>query len=316
MIGLGAILFSLQSLDVGSQETTTVAEGAIYTAAFILVLGLNFAFIAPGMLLLQPVRLWRVWFARWKALTPRQHFRGTYLLPTPETCRGTNNLPAAIYPRSYNPSFGLGACVIAVFFTATLAIIFPLMAVPLVILVALTLIAHRYLVGYVYGRIDRGQTGGLLQLWLIKRFATMLALQPLLLGLILLAFRQWALAGVLLAAATIIILLVEIYTYVRLRQPGVKSLNDASHDALQRFTERVKTKRRTGEDDEKSLPEVPDPEREGRSVTGGARGSRGTGPRRTLASMASMLDMIADTLAVPRSAVDRRTPVPLRECAS
>lgn len=81
MIGLGAVLYSLEALDTGSQETTSVAEGAIYTAAFILILGLNMAFIAPGLLMLQPVRLWRVIRGQWKALTPRQHFRGEFTGP-------------------------------------------------------------------------------------------------------------------------------------------------------------------------------------------------------------------------------------------
>jgi hypothetical protein len=78
MIGLGAVLYSLQSLDTGSQETTTIAEGTVYAAAFALILGLNMAFIAPGLLMLQPVRLWRLWRGQWKALTPRQYFRGKY----------------------------------------------------------------------------------------------------------------------------------------------------------------------------------------------------------------------------------------------
>lgn len=77
MIGLASVLFGIEALDTGSQETTTIAEGAIYAAAFVLILGLNMAFIAPGLLMLQPVRLWKLIIARWKALTPRQHFRGT-----------------------------------------------------------------------------------------------------------------------------------------------------------------------------------------------------------------------------------------------
>lgn len=205
----------------------------------------------------------------------------------------------------------------AVFFTATLAIIFPLMAPPMVLLILLTLVAHRYLVGHVYGRIDRGQTGGLLQLWLIKRFATMLGFQPLLMGLILLAFKEWVLAAVLLGAAVFIILVVELYTTIRQRQPGIGSLSDASQDALDRFKDRIKSRKSRGASDgadEKSLPEEPEREREARSINGAGASGMPAGPRRTLASMASMLDMIADTLAVPRSAADRKTAVPLREC--
>lgn len=182
----------------------------------------------------------------------------------------------------------------------SLVIIFPLLGPPLTVLIILTLVAHRYLVNYVYGRTDRGQSGGLLQMWIIRRFATMLALQPFLLGLILLAFREWALAGTLLGAATIIILIVETYTGVRSREPGVKSLSEASRESLDEFTREVKT--RHGEDGEKALPAAPEGD-----VTSPTRT-----PRRTLQSMASVLDMIANTLALPRAAARQRGPVPLR----
>lgn len=205
-----------------------------------------------------------------------------------------------MYPQTYNPSFGLGASIIAVFLTLTLAILFPLLGPPLVILVLLTLVAHRYLVGYVYGRTDRGQSGGLLQLWIIRRFATMLALQPFLLGLILLPFHEWALAAVLLGSAAFIVFIVETYTGVRMRQPGVRSLSESSKDSLDEFSREVKT-RRHDDDGEKSLPAPPE---------GEASSPRQV--RRTVASMASVLDMIADTLRVPRASGPRRA-IPLRE---
>ena len=90
---------------------------------------------------------------------------------------------------------------------STFSLVFPLVAPAAALLLLLTLIgaclmsglllqwrrpnfvilaaAHRFLVGYVYGR-TRSQTGGLLQMWLIQRFGTLLAFQPLVLGLILL----------------------------------------------------------------------------------------------------------------------------------
>lgn len=195
----------------------------------------------------------------------------------------------------------MGACIIAVFLTATLALIFPLLGVPLTILVLLTLIAHRYLVGYVYGRTDRGQSGGLLQLWMIRRFATMTALQPFLLGLILLPFREWTLAAVLLGTATVIILFVETYTGVRMREPGVKSLSESSRESLDELSREIKI-RRHDDDGEKPLPVAPESET-----------SPPRQPRRTVASMASVLDMIADTLALPRGAARQRTAIPLRK---
>ncbi|KAF8321602.1 hypothetical protein DL93DRAFT_2072348 [Clavulina sp. PMI_390] len=272
MIGLGAVLYSLESFSAGAQETTTVAEGAIYAAAFVLILGLNMAFIAPGLLMLQPTRLLRVTIGQWKALTPRQHFR-------------------ALYPRAYNPSFGLGACIIAVFLTLTLVLLFPLLGPPLFILVLLSLAAHRYLVGYVYGRTDRGQSGGLLHMWIMRRFATMLALQPFLLGLILLPFREWALACTLIGVALFLVFVVELYTGIRMRQPSASSLSEASRESLDDFSHEMHMKRPEGTG-EKALPAPPGGESGGRTPR-----SRG----RTVASMASILDMINQALAIPQA---------------
>ncbi|KAF8334005.1 uncharacterized protein EI90DRAFT_3050622 [Cantharellus anzutake] len=278
LIGISSILFSINSFKNGSGETRSLSTGAIYIAAFCMCIGIYAAFIAPGLLLLQPLRLLRVLRARWKAITPRQTFR-------------------AVYPRPYNPSFGMAACILAVFFTATFSLLFPLIGPPLVVLVFLTLVAHRYLIGYVYGRVERGQTGGLLHIWLVGRFATMLSLQPLLLGLLLLVHRMWVLGGILLAAAGFIIVFVEAYTTIRLREPGTRSLTNTTRDSLDEFSH-VITTAVLREDDEKTLPSLP----RSRSVPDLTR-SRTT-------SFASLLDMISSTLAVTPS---RRVkgPVPL-----
>ncbi len=191
----------------------------------------------------------------------------------------------------------MAACILAVFFAATFSLLFPLIGPPLVILLFLTLVAHRYLVGYVYGRVERGQSGGLLHIWLIRRFATMVSLQPLLLGLLLLAYRMWALAWVLLGAAVFIIVFVEAYCTFKLRNPGIRSLSNTTRDCLEEFSH-VITSAALKEDDEKSLPSVP----RSRSIPDLSRTT----------SMASFLDMISSTLAVTPS---RRVkgPVPLRE---
>lgn len=204
---------------------------------------------------------------------------------------------AAVYPRPYNPSFGMGACILGVFFAATLTLLFPLIGPPLVVLLFLTLVAHRYLVGYVYGRTDRGQSGGLLQLWLIRRFATMLALQPFLLGLILLANRLWILSGVLLGAAAFLVVVVELYAEIRLREPGIRSLSAVSRDALDEFSHVTRTK-----PDDGTEKELPVPPRESRRDH-----------RRTRTSLASVLDMISMTLAIAPSTSRQRGPVPLRK---
>ena len=204
---------------------------------------------------------------------------------------------SAVYPRPYNPSFGMGACILGVFFAATFSMLFPLIGLPLVVLLFLTLVAHRYLVGYVYGRTERGQSGGLLQLWIIRRFATMLALQPFLLGLILLSNHLWILAGVLLGSAAFLVILVELYTEIRLREPGVGSLSPEARTSLDNFTNDAKTDPNfSGEEkDLPARPEVPGRSRHQRSRT----------------SLASVLDMISLTLAVGASSSRPRGPVPL-----
>jgi len=252
-----------------------VASGSIYIGAFLLALVLSVAIIAPGLLMLQPIRAWRLLRAEKRAITPRQRFR-------------------ASYPMIYNPTFGIGACIIAVFFAATLSLLFPLIGPVIVLLLILTLVAHRYLIGYVYGRTDAGQTGGLLQLWLLRRFGTMLSLQPLLLGLILLSRRLYALAGILLAAAALIVISVEVYTEWQTREPGVGSLSPMTRESLDTFTRAI----------HEAEPQLPVGEQGSGSPSRSRRESR---PRR---SIASVLDMMAASLAIGPSGTHGPVPLP------
>ena len=50
----------------------------------------------------------------------------------------------AIYPRSYNPSFGTGACILAIIFASTFALIFPLIGPAVLVLLFLTLIGKHF----------------------------------------------------------------------------------------------------------------------------------------------------------------------------
>ncbi len=79
LFATGAILFSINAFSVGLDETSAVANGAIYMSAFALVLVLNVAIIFPGLLLLQPIRLLKVMRAERAAVTPRQRFRGEFV---------------------------------------------------------------------------------------------------------------------------------------------------------------------------------------------------------------------------------------------
>ncbi|CAL1693980.1 unnamed protein product [Somion occarium] len=273
LFSIGAILFSMGAFNTQTLESASVANGAIYMSAFALMLIMNVAVIFPALLLLQPIRLWRVVRAEREAVTPRQRFR-------------------AVYPRTYDPTYATGCCVLAVLLASAFALIFPLLAPGAVVLLFLTLIAHRFLIGYVYGR-THSQTGGLLSIWLLKRFSTVLAFQPLILGLILLTRRLWVEGGILCGVALFVALFVEIYCTWRTRLPGRRSLSPITRDSLDTFmrTARPSTSR---DNDEEST-----------SLVSSARTTRARG------SFASILEMMSLTLAVMPSASQSRGPVPL-----
>ncbi|KAF7793418.1 hypothetical protein EIP86_004530 [Pleurotus ostreatoroseus] len=270
----GTMLFTFGAFSMDVNESMTVANGAIYMAAFATALILTVAIIVPAFLLLQPMRLWRVLRDEKAAITPRQRFR-------------------AVYPETYNPSYALSSCIVAMMLASAFTLIFPLVAPAAVLLVLLTLIAHRFLVGYVYGR-TLSQTGGLLQIWLLKRLGTLLALQPLLLGLILLTRRLWIEGGVLCGAASFVLVFVEFYCTWRTRLPGRRSLGHATRDALDTFVQGAR-------------PDAPREviDEESTSLVSSARGPPPRG------SFASILDMMSLTLAVMPSPSQVRGPVPL-----
>jgi hypothetical protein len=75
----GALLFAVRAFDLHDKQSATVANGSIYMTALLLAMIINVAIIAPGLLLLQPVRLWTVKRAERHALTPRHRFRCKFL---------------------------------------------------------------------------------------------------------------------------------------------------------------------------------------------------------------------------------------------
>ncbi|KAJ7802228.1 hypothetical protein B0H14DRAFT_3092290 [Mycena olivaceomarginata] len=275
LITVGALIYSLQAFNnsgAGGTDgrTESVANGAIYMAILALSVVFACAIIFPGLLLLQPVRLWKVLKAERSAVTPRQRFRGR-----------TDGMEA-VYPRTYNPAFATGACILAIIFASTFSIIFPLVAPAVVILLFLSLVAHRFLVGYVYAR-THSQTGGLLQIWLLRRFGTLLSLQPILLGLIFLSREFWIEGGVLCGTGVFVVIFVEIYVITKTRQPGRRTMRPAS------------AKRRTVDDESTSLVS-----------------SARLGGHRTRGSMASVLEMMSVTLAVMPPRRPEQVSVPLK----
>ncbi|OCH87483.1 hypothetical protein OBBRIDRAFT_736098 [Obba rivulosa] len=270
---VGAILFAFGEFSNDSGETIGVADGAIYMSELALAIVLSVAVIFPALLMLQPIRLWQVVRAERKAVTPRQRFR-------------------AVYPRTYNPSYALACCILGMLYASAFSLIFPLVAPAALLLLTLTLIAHRFLIGYVYGR-TQGQTGGLLQIWFLRRLGTLLAFQPLLLGLLLLSRRLWIEGGILCGMSLFVVLLAEVYCSWRTRQPSRKSLFPITRDSLDTFSRSARPDRQTELDEENT------------SLVSSARNTRLRG------SFASVLEMMSLTLAVMPSPSEIRGPVPL-----
>ncbi|KAJ4485701.1 hypothetical protein J3R30DRAFT_3655075 [Lentinula aciculospora] len=272
LITIGALLFAMEAFSTGTTPSKSVANGSIYMTVLAMTMILQIAIIFPGLLLLQPQRLWDVVRAEKNSITPRQRFR-------------------SVYPRPYDPSFAMGACILAIVFASTFSLIFPLIGPAVVVLLFLTLIAHRFLIGYVYVR-TLSQTGGLLQLWLLRRFANLLAFQPILLGLIFLSREFWIEGGVLVGTGGAVILFVEIYATWKTRTPGRSSLSPITNDSLDTFRDAARASKRTSVDEA--------------STGTGAPGGR------TRGSMASVLEMMSLTLAVMPSPSPARISVPLQ----
>ncbi|KAF8640641.1 hypothetical protein AX17_000298 [Amanita inopinata Kibby_2008] len=271
LVVVGSLLFSLQAFSTGKGEVKSVADGSIYTSILLLAIITTFALVSPGLLLLQPVHVWRATRSVRQAITPRQRFR-------------------AIYPTTYNPSFALGGCIFALIIASTFWLVFPLIGPAVTILLLLTLIAHRYLVSYVYVR-THSQTGGLLQLWLLKRIGSVLSLQPALLGLIFLSRSIWIEGSILLGAALAIAVFVEAYTSWKTRDMRQSSLSAIAQDSIDKFTTAAKEVNRTYVDEQDM-----------------SEGYSGPGTR-VRESMASVLDMMSITLAVVPSQFQGSVPL-------
>ena len=152
--------------------------------------------------------------------------------------------------------------------------------------------AHRFLVGYVYAR-THSQTGGLLQIWLLRRLGTILSFQPILLGLIFLTRQFWIEGGVLTGSGLFVIVFVESYTTWKTRLPGRKFLRPIAQNSLETFSNTAHQYR------ESDISTINDS-----SVPG----------TRTRGSMASVLEMMSTTLAVMPSSSNFKGVVPLRKC--
>ena len=76
LTGIGAVLYAVNAFQHAGGAGRTVADGSILMTLLALALVINVAIAAPGLLMLQPFRLWRVVRNERRAITPRQRFRG------------------------------------------------------------------------------------------------------------------------------------------------------------------------------------------------------------------------------------------------
>lgn len=131
-------------------------------------------------------------------------------------------------------------------------------------------------------------------MWLLRRLGTVLAFQPLLLGLIFLSRRIWIEGGILCGAALLVVIIVESFCSWRTRVPGRRSLSPITQDSLATFEHTASPGKRRDVDEEST------------SLVSSARNTT-----RARGSFASVLEMMSLTLAVTPSASESRGPVPL-----
>ena len=97
LTAIGAVLYAVNALqDDGA--TKIVADGSIFMTVLALALVINVAIVSPGLLMLQPFRLWRVVRDERRAITPRQRFRGR--LSPSFVCIGFTYFPPFIWVSS------------------------------------------------------------------------------------------------------------------------------------------------------------------------------------------------------------------------
>ncbi|WVO15731.1 hypothetical protein L204_103393 [Cryptococcus depauperatus] len=208
-----ALQYAVQNFALNVQKARGTGDGAVFSAWPVFVLLLNLAFVAPGLYLLQGKRLLRCFKERRKAITPRQKFRMSK-------------------PPSFNPSYAMLSALLAVFYASTLMFLFPLLAIPIMVLLYLIFIASRYMISHVFLDSAGGHIGTLAALWTVRRLGWVLSLGPVLYGLILLSRNEWALGGISLGVAGATVILSEILVISQYLPSQRKRLAPNTHRAL------------------------------------------------------------------------------------
>lgn len=121
LVAVGAILSALRAFSINIGIAESVASGSIYMSILALSVIVNLAIIFPALLVLQPLRLWRVLREERQAITPRQRFRGKLfpvhfkcytLLTLRISCLSTDIQPVFCH---WSVHFGYRFCILVFF---------------------------------------------------------------------------------------------------------------------------------------------------------------------------------------------------------
>lgn len=110
------------------------------------------------------------------------------------------------------------------FYAISLLGIFPLLAIPLLLMLYLSFIVVHHQAEYLYAP-STGYEAATLALWTTRRLAWLLAIQPFIFGLILLSRNEWTLGGISIGLSLLTILVAELLTARRHPAPSRKSLS-------------------------------------------------------------------------------------------
>jgi hypothetical protein len=120
---------------------------------------------------------------------------------------------------------------VAVFYAAALLFIFPLLAIPILILLYLSFVVVHHQGEYLHAP-SQGFEAATLALWTIRRFGWVLALQPLIYGLIVLSRREWEMGGISIGVAVVTVVISEIVTAGLHPSPSRRKLSASTRKSL------------------------------------------------------------------------------------
>lgn len=131
----------------------------------------------------------------------------------------------------------LATCIFGIALAFPMLPIFPLIGLPAILFLILLFAATRYLAVFTDCCLF-GSSGGKLAIWLIRCLALVLLFQPVLLGLILLSRREWAIGGASLGVALAGLMLFEGLVW---RKGRPVTLSRTEHAKFRLFAKRLQS---------------------------------------------------------------------------